>query len=52
MFDPGDEEENLEEMLDSHEGRRGDEGGIPGPAFEGPGLAGRDFDIMGLDSGG
>jgi hypothetical protein len=54
VFDPGDDdEENLEEILESQEGRRGGEGNVPGPAFESPGLGGRDFDVMGgVDSGG
>lgn len=48
-----DDEENLEEMLESHEGRRGGEGDVPGAPFS-PGRGGADLEGVGTgaDSGG
>lgn len=43
-----DDDENLEEMLESHEGRRGGEGDVPGAPFS-PGRV--DADLGGVGAG-
>jgi hypothetical protein len=50
---PGDdEEENLDDMLESHDGRRVGECDATWPALESPGLAGMGFGEVALGSPG
>lgn len=52
LCDPGDEdEENLDEMLESQDGLRGGEGDVPGPPFS-PGRTGAGFGGVDTDSAG